>query len=115
MLKPAWLRVSDLAAYYNHPGVVLKILTPRIYSKRIKSESLEMGLRHQNFLKLPKWFQCAAKFKNSALKSVLQMVDTVVNNYVGLTTVMASYRFSIITGVFTCLLASFKYPNQFWS
>ena len=43
------------------------------------------------------------------------MIDTVVNNYVGLTMVMASYRFSVITGVFTCLLASFTYPNQFWS
>lgn len=67
MLNPAWQRVSNLTLYYNHlvAGRVLKILTPRIYAKPIKSESLETEPGHQNFLKLPKGFQCAAKFRKT--------------------------------------------------
>lgn len=42
----------------------LKTLMARLSSIHITSECLGAGARHQHFLKIPMWYQCAAKFEN---------------------------------------------------
>lgn len=42
--------------------------TPWLCPRRVKSQSLGLGSWHSCFLKVPRWFQCAATFENHDLR-----------------------------------------------
>lgn len=49
------------------PGERIQIPVPRPSTATINSDSLGVGLRHQWFLELPRWFQCVASLRTRSL------------------------------------------------
>lgn len=61
LLKKSLTRASQPWLPIRVSCGALKILVPGLHTTHIKRDSLGMRSRHQHFVKLPGWFQCAAK------------------------------------------------------